>query len=170
SSRSGAEWAGERVTTSNRHGCAAAATVAASSTALTGVVRCPGRSSTTAIRVNTSPLVTPSLRRAAASSRTTSAPVVSHSAATATLRSAPSLRCVDLPLPASRRQRSRAPPGPAVAGEQLIGAARTPFAGPVRLRLGACPRLLQRVDHPPALFHLVGVGEQGAVADQHVPH
>ena len=50
----------------------------------------------------------------------------------------------------------------------LVGGAGAPLAGPVGLRRGASPGVLQRVDHLPALLDLGRVREQGAVADQHV--
>ena len=68
---------------------------------------------------------------------------------------------------------SRSPPGPAVAGEHLVGRLRAPLAGAVVLRPEAvgvllAPQLLDRVDDPPGLLDLLVAREQRRVAEQDV--
>src|SRR4051812_44464299 len=109
---------------SSRQGCAAAAMVAAAPAPRTFF------SPTTATSVSASPLATPpALRRSAARALTTSLPVVSHNP----------INVFPLPL--------GPPPGATLAGQHLVGRARSPLTGAVRLRLGPRPGLLEGVDH-----------------------
>src|SRR5437762_4854080 len=157
-----------RMTMSSRSGCCWAALAAASSAAWTSV------SSTTTTSVSAQPEVTdPPLRRSAASALTTAVPVVSHSVVTGSSSPCRPPQFWPPPFwppPAGRRPvpGSWPPPGPAVAGQHLVGLLRAPLAGPVRVRRGGRPVLLQRVDHLPGRLHLVVAGEQRRVAEQHV--
>ena len=54
------------------------------------------------------------------------------------------------------------------AGQHLVGAARAPFTGPVAVRDGRRPIVLQGVDHLPGGLHLVVVGEERPVAEEDV--
>src|SRR3954471_18841515 len=137
-----------RTTTSSRQGCASAACVAASSASATRL------SSATTTRVSATPESTaPPVRRWAASSFTTAEPVVSHSVV---MGSPP------------QRGRSWSPPPASLGREHLLGGPGTPLAGPVEVRRGARPELLQRVDHSPRRLDLRVAREQRRVPEQDV--
>src|SRR4051812_3744215 len=137
-----------RTTTSSREGCCSEAAVAASSASATRL------SSATTTRVSATPESTaPPVRRWAASSFTTAEPVVSHSVV---MGSPP------------QRGRSWSPPPASLGREHLLGGPGTPLAGPVEVRRGTRPELLQRVDHPPGCLDLRVAREQRRVAEQDV--
>src|SRR4051794_30450370 len=145
-----------RTTTSRRHGCISAAWVAASSASETRL------SSATTISVSATPESTaPPVRRCAASSLTTAEPVVSHSVV---MGSPPEGRAC------GRRPalRSRSPPPASLGREHLLGGPGPPLPGPVGVRGGAPPELLQRVDDRPRRLHLGVAREQRGVAEQDV--
>src|SRR5215213_5579879 len=137
-----------RTTTSSRQGCISAACVAASSASDTLL------SSATTTRVSATPDSTaPPVRRWAASSLTTAVPLVSHSVVMTSPR---------------RSGGSRSPPPASLGLEHLVGRPGAPLAGPVRVRGGAGPELLERVDRRPRRLHLRVAGEERRVAEQNV--
>src|SRR4051812_4599406 len=140
-----------RTTMSSRQGCTSAAAVAACSASVTRL------SSATTTRVSATPLITaPPVRRWTASSLTTADPVVSHSVV------------MTSPRTDAGACGSRTAPLATLGGEHVLGGARPPLAGPVGVRRGARPVLLQRVDDRPGGLDLGVAGEEGRIAQQHV--
>src|ERR1700710_1469241 len=140
-----------RTTMSNRHGCSSAAAVAACSASVTRP------SSATTTRVSATPLITaPPVRRWAASSLTTAEPVVSHSVVMRSPRTWGGLRG------------SRPAPRAVLDGQHVVGGARAPLPGPVGVRRGAGPVLLERVDDRPGRLDLGVAREERGVPEQDV--
>src|SRR4051812_15436612 len=149
-----------RTTRRMRHGCASAAWVAASSASATRL------SSATTTRVRATPESTaPPVRRCAASSFTTAEPVVSHSVVMGSPRFGAGKRIGGR---VGKRTPSRSPPPAPLGGQHLVGGAGTPLAGPVHVRRGAGPELLQRVDDRPRGLDLGVAREERRVAEEHV--